>query len=124
MRDLPPSMCSKAGFNAVMLPARWHCARAKGAVAKRECRSAGESCGVHGISAALLIYILCAESFREGTGYSPAYDLGFPELGIAGPHFQIKSRFEATIEKRDRTREGQMSLKRELFLWKTFTGTA
>jgi hypothetical protein len=38
--------------------------------------------------------------------------------------FQIKSRFEATIEKRDCTREGQMSLKRELFLWKTFAGAA
>ena len=36
--------------------------------------------------------------------------------------FQIKSRFEATIEKRDCVREGQMSLKRELFLWKTLPG--
>ena len=41
-------------------------------------------------------------------------------MGIAGRHYQIKSRFEATIEKRDCIREGQMSLKRELFLWKTF----
>jgi len=42
-------------------------------------------------------------------------------MGIGERYFRIKSRFEATIEKRERTCEGQMSLKRELFLWKTFS---
>src|SRR6266567_746018 len=111
-----PSSRSRAEFRAVILPGRSHCANPKGDLSKREQKSPLGSSHNHVISGLALIVLLCAELVPKGTSYPALQTLVFRKRESQPlPCFTSISHFGFTIKTRTCAREGQMSLKREIF---------